>query len=74
MGVYGAREVSESFGERLLTVKEVGDVIGVSVRTVYRMIADGQLLPPVKVRGCSRIPSAELVSYLKRLKKDRGLC
>ncbi len=36
---------------RLIPIKEVAARLGVSVRTVWRMIADGQLPQPVKVRA-----------------------
>jgi len=39
-------------------VDEVVDILGVSLRTVYRAIERGEI-PSVKIRGCIRIPVAQ---------------
>ena len=52
--------------KQLLSVPEVGHVLGVSARTVYRLVASGQLVIR-KVRGCSRIGWCDVKAYLERL-------
>jgi excisionase family DNA binding protein len=52
---------------RLLRVRQVAEQLGVSVRTVWRIVADGELPQPVKVRGCSCWPEAVVQQYLERL-------
>jgi excisionase family DNA binding protein len=49
----------------LLTVKQVAAMLGVSSRTVWRMIAEGQL-KAVRVRGCTRVYLQSVEEYLKR--------
>jgi excisionase family DNA binding protein len=51
-------------GERLLSVKDTAQMLGVSGRTVWRMIADGQLTP-VRIRRCTRLFFADVVRLLK---------
>jgi excisionase family DNA binding protein len=47
----------------LLQVKQVAAMLGVSQRTVWRMIADGQL-KAVRVRRCTRLLLAEVMEYM----------
>ncbi|MGO5240179.1 helix-turn-helix domain-containing protein [Parolsenella sp. LCP21S3_E11] len=46
-------------GNALMTVNRVAEVLGVSNKTVYRMIADGQL-KAVRIRNAWRISADEL--------------
>lgn len=46
-------------GNALMTVKRVAEALGVSNKTVYRMIADGQL-KAVRIRNAWRISVDEL--------------
>lgn len=55
----------------LLRVRQVADRLGVSVRTVRRLIARGELPQPVKVGRSSCIPADEVVAYVERLKGER---
>lgn len=56
---------------QLLRVPQVAQVLSVSVRTVYRMIAEGELPRPVKVRGCSCLRAEDVASYVERLNRGR---
>ena len=58
--------------ERLLTFEEVALRVGVSVRKIYRLIHNGDLLPPVKVGRAARIPETEVIAYIENLKGRRG--
>ena len=49
--------------QRLLKVREVALVLGVSERTVYEMQLTGEL-PRVKVRSAVRIPEASLADWI----------
>jgi excisionase family DNA binding protein len=53
-------------GERvsLVTVKDAAKMFGVSDRTIWRMIADGQLVA-VRIRGCTRLLLGQVLDYLK---------
>ena len=57
--------------ERLLDLKEVGERLGVSVRTVWRMIAAGELPRPVRVRRAPRLLLSEIGAYIERIKRQR---
>ena len=57
----------ESTRDGLLTVKQAAKFLGVSMRTVWRMIADGQL-HAVRVRRCTRLAVAEVLEYLEQSK------
>lgn len=53
--------------ERHLTVQEVAEWLNLSPRTVYRLLADGQLVG-LKIRSCLRIPETSVLDYLDRQK------
>ena len=57
-------------GRKAISVKAAAELLGVSVRTVWRMIADGQL-HVVRVRCCTRLAVAEVLEYLEQ-SKQRG--
>ena len=50
-------------------VDEVADYFNVSVRTIYRLIEEGELAR-VKIRGCLRIPIWEIERYKEKLEKQ----
>jgi excisionase family DNA binding protein len=56
---------SEETRAELITVKQAAVRLGVSPRTVWRMIADGQL-KAVHVRGCTRVYRRSVDDYLKQ--------
>ena len=57
-------EIAASLGG-LIRLKIAAARLGVSVRTVYRIIAEGGL-NLVHVRGCACIAENDLVNYIKR--------
>jgi predicted DNA-binding transcriptional regulator AlpA len=57
--------------DRLLDIKEVGQQLAICPRTVNRMVAAGELPPPVKVRTASRWYLSDVNDYLMRLKRNR---
>jgi excisionase family DNA binding protein len=52
----------------LVRVKTAAGRLGVSERTVYRIIAEGGL-SLVRVRGCSCLKESDLVAYVERNKQ-----
>jgi len=56
---------SNGRGSALIRLKAAAARLGVSVRTLYRDVADGKLTL-VHVRGCSCIEETELENYIKR--------
>ena len=55
--------------KRYYRVDEVAEYFSISVRTVYRLIEEGEL-SRVKIRGCLRIPLGEINRYEGKLKKE----
>jgi excisionase family DNA binding protein len=52
-------------------VDEVADYFAISVRTVYRLIDEGDL-KRTKIRGCLRIPVDEITRYEGKLREKMG--
>ena len=50
-------------------VDEVADYFAISVRTVYRLIDEGDL-KRTKIRGCLRIPLDEITRYEGKLREE----
>jgi excisionase family DNA binding protein len=55
----------------LVRLKVAAVRLGVSVRTLYRIIADGGLRL-VHVRGCSCLKQADLQDYIEKNKETRS--
>jgi excisionase family DNA binding protein len=53
----------------LLTTEQAAERLNISKRTTETLIHSGEL-PSVKVRGCRRIPTAALESYIRRLAEE----
>ena len=61
--------LSQNLLKRYYRVDEVAEYFSISVRTVYRLIEEGEL-GRTKIRGCLRIPITEIQRYENRLKKQ----
>lgn len=59
-------------GGALIRVKAAAAQLGVSVRTLYRIIAENELTL-VHVRGCSCIEESDLRDYIKKNKGGKSL-
>lgn len=58
--------------DRLVTFSEAAEMFGrISVRSVRRMIASGQLPKPVYIGRIPKLSLEELVSVIERLKQQR---
>jgi excisionase family DNA binding protein len=58
-------EITNNENERgMVRVKQAAALLGVSPRTVWRMIADGQL-KKICVRGCTCLVLADVVNFGK---------
>lgn len=58
--------------EKLLTYKQAGELLGVTERTVWTLVADGEL-PAVRFGRSVRIDPADLRAYIDRCKtSSRG--
>ena len=57
--------------EQLLSVSAAAGRLDISRRSLYRLIANAQLPPPLKVGGSSKLCESDLAAYLQRLKSQR---
>lgn len=73
--VLGQGEADGSIGAepgQLVGLHEVARRLGVCTRSVHRLIARGELVPPVKVGRASRWFVADIEAYLTTLRTERA--
>jgi predicted DNA-binding transcriptional regulator AlpA len=59
--------------DQLLDLAEVAEVLGhISTRSVRRLIARGDLPPPIKILSTPRLYHSEVMAFLERLKQKRN--
>lgn len=58
--------------ERLLTITEVGEMIGRARASIYRDLNAGVIPQPVRVGSSVRWPLSEINAYIEDLKAQRG--
>jgi len=71
-GFMDGDDINKDGSETLLTVKESAEKLHVSRRTVWRMIADGQLTA-CRFRRCTRLMLSQVLGYLKGTGKVGGV-
>jgi len=65
--------LSQSCSDHLLSLKDVANRLNISMRSVWRLVARGELSKPVKMgKQISRFVPSELEAYLEKLKQNRG--
>lgn len=57
--------------ESLIPLPEVARRLACTVRTVWRMIAKGELPRPIKLGKCAALPASELEAFIHRIKEAR---
>lgn len=65
-------ETKPESGDESLRVKEAAKILNISPRTVWRMIADGQLTAS-RIRRCTRLLRSQVLGYLKGKGKIGGV-
>lgn len=55
----------------LLTAKNVADILGVSIRSLYRRQHDRDFPPPVRVGRCVRFRSEDVEAYIQKHRRAR---
>ena len=55
----------------LLTVREAAPLLGMSVPTFWRRVADGTISKPIKLGALSRWPQSEILAVIGRAKAAR---
>ena len=62
-------ESMDNENEKLLTIKEVADILQVNESTIYRYMADEENpLPTLKLKGITRIIKGELDAWIEKQK------
>lgn len=67
----GENAIGTGIRDRLIKVGEAAACLGVSVRKVWRMIAEGTLPRPVKLGNSTRLVESEFLAAFERLKARR---
>ena len=62
---------SEKPAGRLLSLNEIAFTLNVSPRSIWRLVAAGQLAAPTKVGRCVRWFPEDLAQYLDKLRHQR---
>ncbi len=57
--------------ERLLTITEVGEMLGRGRASIYRALDAGELPQPVRIGSSIRWPLSEINGYIEDLKAQR---
>jgi excisionase family DNA binding protein len=65
-------EGTEAKHRCLINIGDTAHMLGISVRAIYRLIASGEIPPPVKIGRATRMVLAEVEAYIERLKARRG--
>ena len=71
-GFMDSDDMNKDGSETLLTVKEAAEKLRVSRRTVWRMIADGQLTA-CRFRRCTRLIRSQVLAYVNGSGKVGGV-
>lgn len=56
----------------LLTAREAAPLLGISVPTFWRRVADGTVPKPIKLGALSRWPRSEILEVIERAKNARA--
>jgi predicted DNA-binding transcriptional regulator AlpA len=56
---------------RQYRVVQVADLLGLSVREVWRLVSKQELIPPVKIGRCSVWFESDIVEFQTRLQAQR---
>jgi len=57
----------------MLDVRKVAGRLSISQRSVWRLVAQTELPPPVKIGKCSRWFLADIVAFEQKLRKQRAM-
>lgn len=63
---HNSTNISQGLWKRYLRIDEIAKYLGISRRTVYRLIEEGKL-DAVKIRGCSRVRWDDLHRFEEQL-------
>ncbi|MDH3264029.1 MAG: DNA-binding protein [Paracoccaceae bacterium] len=58
--------------DQLIRDRECAEMLGASVATFWRRVADGTIPKPVRIGGMSRWPRSEIVAVIEAAKARRA--
>ncbi len=64
--------MNEHTAEPMWGLQKVAELLGISTRTVWRRVDDGEIPKPVKVGSLDRWFQSDITNYQQRLRKQRG--
>lgn len=67
----GMRTSAPAFFDPLLTAREAAPLLGISIPTFWRRVADGTVPKPLKLGALSRWPQSEILQVIERAKAAR---
>jgi predicted DNA-binding transcriptional regulator AlpA len=70
---HGAHEMVDETNDPMLTAPDCASLLGMSVTTFWRWIANGRAPKPVKLGKLSRWPKSEILALIERAKAARNL-
>jgi predicted DNA-binding transcriptional regulator AlpA len=56
---------------RQFRVKQVAEFLSLSVREIWRLVADGSFPPPIKIGRCSIWFESDIIEFQMRLRAQR---
>jgi predicted DNA-binding transcriptional regulator AlpA len=56
---------------RQFRIKQVAEFLSLSVREIWRLVAEGNLPPPVKIGRCSIWFESDIIDFQMRLRAQR---
>lgn len=56
----------------LLTTQQVCELLGIGRTSLYRLLENGSLAPPLKIGVCNRWPLSEVRAFIDRAKQARA--
>ena len=67
-----ALHANRNVSERLLTDKEVGDLLGMCRTSVWNRVKDGTLPKPIKLGRLSRFSQSDIFGFIDAAKQQRA--
>lgn len=72
MDTQGMRTSAPAFVDPLLTAREAAPLLGISIPTFWRRVADGTVPKPLKLGALSRWPQSEILQVIECAKAARA--
>ncbi len=57
--------------DKLINLRSVAEILDISVRQVWRLVAQGDLPSPIKIGRSAKMCLSDIDTYIERLKSQR---